>query len=101
KKANVYPPASRPLSKDQLDLLRPNERHETMREADQGDGITYLLTADRYFVIADETITATLEGRRDDKPIAVAVTHAFAVVVGEREVPLAFAPAGGILAARL
>lgn len=108
RKANVYPPTSRPLSKDQLDLLQPNRRHETVREADRGDGITYMMTADRYYVIADEAITATLEVRRDGKPIAVSVARAFAVVLdpagtqgGPREVPLAFAPAAGILAARL
>src|SRR5262245_43555187 len=32
KKANVYPPTSRPLTRDQLDLLRPNQRHESLRE---------------------------------------------------------------------
>ena len=106
KKANVYPPTSRPLTRDQLDLLQPNRRHEAMREADQGDGITYLFTADRYFVIADETLTATLDVRRDGKPIVVTITQAmFAVLdpVNHREqpIPLAFAPRAGVLAATI
>jgi hypothetical protein len=106
KKANVYPPTSRPLTRDQLDLLAPNRRHETLREADQGDGITYLFTADRYFVIADETLTATLEVRRDGKPIAVTLTQsAYAILdpVAHRElpIPLSFAPRGGGLAATI
>lgn len=105
KKANVYPPTSRPLSRDQLDLLRPNQRHETLRETDQGDGITYLLTADRYFVIGDETLTATLEVRRDGKPVAATITRAFAVVIDPAShrdpVPISFAPAGGVLAATI
>src|SRR6185436_492458 len=36
RKANVYPPTSRPLTADQVDLLRPNQRHETMRPVDRG-----------------------------------------------------------------
>ena len=106
KKANVYPPTSRPLTEGQLDLLQPNRRHETVREADQGDGITYLFTADRYFVLADETLTATLVVRRDGKPIAVTLTQAFFAVLDpvthrEQPIPLTFASRGGILAATI
>ena len=106
KKANVYPPTSRPLTENQLDLLQPNRRHETVREADQGDGITYLFTADRYFVIADETLTATLVVRRDGKPIAVTLTQAFFAVLDpvahrEQPIPLTFDSHGGILAATI
>jgi hypothetical protein len=106
KKANVYPPTSRPLTKDQLDLLEPNRRHESTREADQGDGITYLFTADRYFVIADETLTATLEVRRDGRPIAVTLTQSVYAVLDpvthrELPIPLSFAARSGVLAATI
>jgi hypothetical protein len=106
RKANVYPPTSRPLTADQVDLLHPGQRHETMRPDDHGGGITYLFTADRYFVIGDETLTATLDVRRDGAPISVAVTQAYAVVIDPGgppppRIPLAFAPSGGMLAAQL
>jgi hypothetical protein len=106
RKANVYPPTSRPLTADQVDLLRPGQRHETMRPDDHGAGITYLFTADRYFVIGDETLTATLDVRRGGAPIPVAITQAHAAVVDPggaepRRIPLAFAPSGSILAAQL
>ena len=101
RKANVYPPTSRPLASDQLDLLRPNQRHEVMRPADHGDGVTYLFTADRYFVIGDDTLVSTLEVRRDGKPLAVTLTQAFAEVVGatgdRHPFALAFASNGGVL----
>jgi hypothetical protein len=103
RKANVYPPTSRPLTRDQLDLLQPNQRHETVRPSDRGDGVSYLFTGDRYFVIADETLTATLDVRRDGQPLAVAITQAYAAVVdpvshGERPIPLVFVPSGALLA---
>jgi hypothetical protein len=104
RKANVYPPTSRPLTRDQLDLLQPNQRHEIMRPSDHDDGVAYLFTADRYFVIADETLTATLDVRRDGKPIAVTVTQSYAAVLDpvhhdERPIPLVLAPSGALLAA--
>ncbi|HEX2689963.1 MAG TPA: hypothetical protein VHN14_25265 [Kofleriaceae bacterium] len=103
RKANVYPPTSRPLSKDQADLLSPNQRHEIVRPADHGLGVSYLFTADRYFVVGDETLTATLEVRRDGKPIPVTITQAYAAVLdpvnhNEPPIPLAYAPRGPILA---
>ncbi|HEX3759189.1 MAG TPA: hypothetical protein VHW23_10800 [Kofleriaceae bacterium] len=106
RKANVYPPTSRPLTADQLDLLRPGQRHETMRPDDHDAGITYLFTADRYFVIGDETLTATLDVRRDGKPIPVTITQAYATVIDPGghpppPIPLAFARSGALLAAPL
>jgi hypothetical protein len=103
RKANVYPPTSRPLSKDQLDLLKPNQRHEAVRAADHGDGVTYLFTADRYFVIGDESLTATLDVRRNGKPIPVTIMQAYAAVLdpvtrNEYPIPLSFTPSGSILA---
>jgi hypothetical protein len=94
RKANVYPPTSRPLTADQVDLLHPGQRHETMRPDDHGAGITYRFTADRYFVIGDETLTATLDVRRNGAPIPVAITQAYAVVV-DPTVDSAPRPAGG------
>ncbi|HET7502408.1 MAG TPA: hypothetical protein VFK02_15420 [Kofleriaceae bacterium] len=104
RKANVYPPTSRPLTRDQLDLLQPNQRHEAMRSTGRGDGVSYLFTADRYFVFGDETLTATLDVRRDGAPIQVAITQAFAAVLDpatheEHPIPLSFAPTGSLLAA--
>ena len=102
RKANVYPPTSRPLSKDQLDLLLPNQRHETMRPDDHGAGVTYLFTADRYFVIGDEALTATLDVRRDGQPLAVKITQSYATVLDParhdvRPIPLTFAATGSTL----
>ena len=101
RKANVYPPTSRPLSSDQLDLLRPNQRYEVMRAADHGDGVSYLFTADRYFVIGDEILASTLEVRRNGEPLAVRLTQAYAEVVSPADdrhrVALAFASSGGVL----
>lgn len=98
RKANVYPPTSRPLASDQLDLLRPNQRHEAMQPADHGDGVRFLFTADRYFVIGDDTLTSRLEVRRDDKPLAVTIVQAYAAVIepghDARPIPLAFTPSG-------
>jgi hypothetical protein len=104
RRANVYPPTSRPLSKDQADLLEPGQRHEVMRADDKASGISFLFTADRYFVIGDETLTATLDVRRDGAPIPVEVTQAYAVVIdpGNRDpqpIPLTFAPSGALFAA--
>jgi len=100
RKANVYPPTSRPLSIDQADLLYPNRRHETARPTDADDGVTFLFTADRYFVFGDESLTATLDVWRDGKPIAVTITRAFAAVLDpvhhdEHPIPLAFASEQG------
>jgi hypothetical protein len=99
RRANVYPPTSRPLSRDQVDLLQPDRRHEIMRPDDHGAGITYLFTADRYFVIGDQVLTATLDVRRNGAPIPVTIARAYAVVVdpGAKDavpVALAFAPSG-------
>jgi hypothetical protein len=103
RKANIYPPTSRPLTKDQLDLLHPNQRHETEHAADHGEGVSYLFTADRYFVIGDETLTAMLDVRLNGKPIPATITAAYANVLdpvthGEHPIPLTFAPRGALLA---
>jgi hypothetical protein len=103
KKANVYPPTSRPLSKDQLDLLQPNHRYEAMRLVDRDAHVRFLFTADRYFLLGDDTLTATLAVERDGKPIAVRITQAYASVVDpvshqEARVPVAYAPGAPLTA---
>jgi len=81
KKQNVYPSTSRPLSTEHVDLLAPNKRHELPRPTEARDGTEMLFTADRYFVVGDETITPTLTLRRAGKPIPFKVTQAFVAVL--------------------
>lgn len=77
KKLSVYPPNSRPLSKDNIDLLMPNRRYEQPLPIEKGSDIHYLFTADKYRVIADDTITfvlMVLEGTKLDStriPISI------------------------------
>jgi len=96
RKANVYPPTSRPLTPQMTDLLHPNTRHEEIRDTDAGDGVQYQFTADRYFVLGDETITPTLEVRRDGARIPVTILRSFAAVLDyvthdEKPIPLTYA----------
>jgi hypothetical protein len=104
RKANVYPPTSHPLSKDQLDLLEPNKRHEAWRRTDSDEHVSYLFTAERYFVIGDETLTPTLAVKRDGKPIEVTITQGYATVrdpVSHKEpaIPVSFTRQGDHYAA--
>lgn len=106
RKVDGYPPTSQPLSRDQVDLLHPNQRREVMREAEHGDGVTYLFTADRASVIGDETLTATLDVRRDGKRIAANVVGAsFAVrdpaARTEHPIEISFVPSGDVLASTI
>jgi len=81
-KQNVYPPTSRPLTAEHVDLLKPNTRHETPRPTDGEDSdVDFLFTADRYFVLGAETITPTLALVRDRTPVAFTVTQAFVAVL--------------------
>ena len=103
KKANVYPPTSRPLTAEHVDLLQPNARHESVRPTDADDGVEYLFTADRYFVLGDETLTITLDVRHDGRPQPVAIVQAFAAVSDHRlpdppRTPLALRGAGPLVA---
>ncbi len=81
KKQNVYPPTSRPLSAEHVDLLAPNKRHELPRPTEAKDGTELLFTADRFFVVGGETITPTLTLIRNGKPVPYRVTQAFAAVL--------------------
>ena len=105
RKANVYPPTSRPLSRDQLDLLEPDKRHEAMRRTDHDEHVSYLFTADRYFVFADQPLHASLRVQRDGVPIPVVISQSYAVVLDpathqEPQLPMSYGPAadGGLAA---
>ena len=81
RKQNVYPPTSRPLTTEHVDLLSPNKRHELPRPTEASDGTELLFTADRYFVVGDETITPTLTLVRNGKPVPFTVTQSFVAVL--------------------
>ena len=81
RKLNVYPPASRPLTREHVDLLRPGARHEQRRPTDADVGVDFLFTADRYFVFGDEIVAPSLDVRRDGKPIPVTITQSFAALI--------------------
>jgi hypothetical protein len=97
RRANVYPPTSRPLTREQDDLIHPNKRHETAHPMDGDADVTYLFTADRYFAIGDDRLTATLDVRKSGAPVPVQIAHAFAVVQGQADtqIPLVYANAAG------
>src|SRR5688572_875629 len=80
-KQNVYPPTSRPLTTAHVDLLQPDRRHETRRSTDADDGVEFLFTADRYFVVGDQTITPQLSAYRGGAQQPITVTQAFAAVL--------------------
>jgi hypothetical protein len=83
-KQNVYPPTSRPLTAEHVDLLAPNQRHELPRPTDARDGTELTFTADRYFVVGDETITPKLTLVKNGKPVPYRVTQAFVSVLDPR-----------------
>jgi len=108
RRANVYPPNSHPLTRDHDDLLHPNQRHEIARVMDDDAKVKFLFTADRYFVIGDGALHATLDVHKDGDatPVPVRITGAYAVVLDPSkpdavgmQVPLAFTGAGGSWAA--
>lgn len=78
KQLSIYPPNSRPLSKENIDLLMPNRRYEQPLPIEEGSDIYYLFTADKYRVVGDDTITFVLIVLRGTKPdserIPIAIT---------------------------
>jgi hypothetical protein len=101
RRANVYPPTSHPLTRDHDDLLHPNRRHETERPMDDDADTKFLFTADRYFVIGDETLAAKLEVNKFGTPVPVQITAAYAVVLDPsrpnavaEQLPIAFTGSG-------
>jgi hypothetical protein len=79
---SVYPPQSRPLGRHNDDLLHPNQRHEEFVDSDDG-AVDFRFTA----VTGDETLVATLEVRRDGRPVPVTVTTAFLAPYRAAELP--------------
>lgn len=67
RRSAVYPPSSRRLTRSMVDLLEPDRRYERAQPVPGAAGLWYLWTADRYWIGADEAVTATLEssGRVD------------------------------------
>lgn len=93
RKANVYPPGSRPLTRQHVDLLEPNRRHETFRPTDADDGSSFLFTADRYFAFGDDIVTSTLEVKNAK---SVTITAALAATDPARPVPVTYVQTGGV-----
>jgi len=77
-KLSIYPPNSRPLSRENIDLLMPNRRYEQPLLIDKDNNIYCLFTADKYRVIGDDTITFVLMVLQGTKPdserIPIAIT---------------------------
>ncbi len=76
--ANVYPPTSRPLTKEATDLLYPNQRYEKPRPLDEDGDFTFIFTADRYYYTGDETALVWLEVLEGSEPADVEVYQATA-----------------------
>ncbi len=68
KQLSIYPPNSRPLSKENIDLLMPNRRYEQPLPIEKGSDIYYLFTADKYRVVGDDSITFVLMVLEGNKP---------------------------------
>ncbi len=64
---SIYPPNSRPLSMENVDLVHPNRRFETPVPIEEGSDVHYVFTADKYRVIGNETVTFTLTAQEGDK----------------------------------
>jgi len=76
--ANVYPPTSRPLTKEATDILYPNQRYEKPRPLDEDGDFTFVFTADRYYYTGDETALVWLEVLEGSEPADVEVHQATA-----------------------
>ncbi|MCP4129677.1 MAG: hypothetical protein GY754_01555 [bacterium] len=68
KKSSIYPPNSRPLTPDRLDLLNPDHRYEVPVFINREDGTAYLFTADKHRVFGNESITFSLTAARALSP---------------------------------
>jgi hypothetical protein len=99
--ANVYPPTSRPLTADAVDLLYPNRRYEKPQPLDEDGEITFVFTADRYYYTGDEVAHVWLEVLKGDEPARVQLDRATARAEGGGGsggmlVDLGLRPAGGL-----
>ncbi|MFT3692664.1 MAG: hypothetical protein QM831_05955 [Kofleriaceae bacterium] len=81
RRANVYPPSSRPLTLEHDDLLHPNKRHESLRPTEADDGVEFLFTADKYFVVGDDVLNTRLTIMKGGSPVVGAkIVQAFAAI---------------------
>ena len=95
-RASRFPPTSRPLTLANTDLTHPNRRHESKRRSQDNPDLTFLFTADRYFVMDMDGLTATLQVWRNDVSIPAQVMAAGLRVVSPTPgpvVPIAFTSA--------
>ncbi|MEO1172567.1 MAG: hypothetical protein AAFX94_11045 [Myxococcota bacterium] len=81
RKNSRFPPNSRPLSWTDSDLIYPNARHESRRRSEDDEDIEFLFTADRYFVMGSEPLSASLEVWRRGARIAPTIVNAQLQVV--------------------
>jgi hypothetical protein len=100
RKANVYPPGSRPLTKEHLDLLKPGQRYEGWKPADADDGTTYLFTADRFFAFGNDVITATLS-TKSLKPVTITQGLAGTTDPAFKPVTMSYTLVNGVWTAQL
>jgi len=77
RKYAIYPPTSRPLKHESLDLLLWNQRYERFRPTRNDPSLSFRLSADRFWVTGEESINATLQVRRAGKPVTVEITRSF------------------------
>jgi hypothetical protein len=100
RKANIYPPGSRPLSREHIDLLRPNDRHEGWRPTDADDGTTFLFTADRFFAFGSDVVTSTLSVK-SAKPVTIVQALVGTTDPAFKPVPMTYTQSGEVWTAQL
>ena len=67
-----YPPDSRPLTDNSVDLIEWNRRYESPRTSGLDKSLSYLFSADKFVVSYDEKIQIFLDIRKGGKPHQVA-----------------------------
>ncbi|MEZ4434226.1 MAG: hypothetical protein R3F65_17615 [bacterium] len=92
----IYPPDSRPLTADNIDLLEPNRRHERPQTDPDDPTLTALFTADRYHLVGDDTLTPILDVRRDGQPAPVEIIDAHVELPGGARRAYALEPRDGL-----
>ena len=91
---SVYPPTSRPLTHEShSDIIDWNLRAEYARPTQSDPTVTFLYSADRYFVIGSEQpVESFLDVRRGGTALRPRIVRATAEVRADRGPPLATAP---------
>ena len=103
-RSSRFPPTSRPLTLDNGDLIHPNRRHERRRRTEDDPEVSFLFTADRFFVNGNEPLTAILQAWRGSAPVVPEVVAASMRVVEPNlgpGAPVAFGVADGIASATI